>query len=67
MKNIYILIALSLYCGFRMEVYCQTLPFGQVANCDDFEAASFVHTVDRASFPDNWDWRDATLSNLLYG
>lgn len=46
-----------------MVSYGQTLPFGQVPNCDDFQSSSFVHTVERNSFPDNWDWRDQTPSN----
>ncbi len=38
------------------------LPFGQPDNCDDFNATTFLHTVDRTA-PDNWDWRDASFSN----
>ena len=62
MKNIQLIFWLVLLISPGQILMAQ-LPFGQTDNCDDFEASSFQHTVDRSA-PDNWDWRDATSANL---
>jgi len=59
MKNIQLMLWLVLLIGPGQILVAQ-LPFGQTDNCDDFDASTFQHTVDRGA-PDNWDWRD-TLS-----